>query len=66
MLKKFFRKAKHVRYVNRYIVETRWEIINYVIANSSTGIPEGRGGVYLENLGQLIKKYERRRRWLKF
>ena len=64
-LKKFLRKQKHKRYVNRYLAETRWDIINYVVSSSATGITRA-GEQHLENMGTLIRKYERRRRWLRF
>jgi hypothetical protein len=65
MLRKYARKRLHIRYVNKYLSDTRWEIINTVIAASAT---EYNTSVekHLENLGNLIRKYERRRRWLKF
>ena len=65
MLKKFYRKRLHIRYVNKYLSDTRWEIINTVVAASAT---EYNSAVqkHLENLGNLIRKYERRRRWLQF
>lgn len=65
MLKKFYRKRLHIRYVNKYLSDTRWEIINTVVSASAT---EYNSAVenHLENLGNLIRKYERRRRWLQF
>ena len=65
MLQKYYRKTRHVRYVNRYLNDIRWEIINTVIAASAT---EYNTAVdeHLNNLGGLIRKYERRKRWLKF
>lgn len=61
----YLRKKRHLRYVNKYLASTRWEIINTVIAASAT---EYNTAVvnHLENLGQLVRKYERRRRWLRF
>ena len=54
-----------MRYVNSYLNSIRWEIINTVITASAT---EYNYAVtkHLDNLGGLIRKYERRRRWLKF
>ena len=65
MLKKYFRKRLHIRYVNKYLSDTRWEIINTVVAASATefNYPVSK---HLENLGHLVRKYERRRRWLQF
>jgi len=65
MLRKYFRKRLHIRYVNKYLSDTRWEIINTVIAASATEYNTSVEN-HLENLGNLIRKYERRRRWLKF
>jgi len=65
MLRKYFRKRLHIRYVNKYLSDTRWEIINTVIAASATEYNTSVEN-HLKNLGNLIRKYERRRRWLKF
>lgn len=54
-----------MRFINRYLADLRWEIINTVIASAHTGFT-GLTDKHLENLGLLIRKYERRRRWLKF
>ena len=61
----YLRKKRHLRYVNKYLASTRWEIINTVIAASATEYNE-KVTKHLENLGGLIRKYERRRRWLTF
>ena len=65
MLKKYYRKKVHLRYVNKYLNDTRWEIINTVITASATEYSDSVIK-HLDNLGGLIRKYERRRRWLKF
>jgi len=65
MLKKYYRKKVHLRYVNKYLNDTRWEIINTVIAASATEYNQSVTK-HLDNLGALIRKYERRRRWLRF
>ena len=65
MIKDFIRKKKHIRYVNRYLNDLRWDCINTVIASSATGFNKGTDG-HLESIGMLIRKYERRRRLLKF
>lgn len=65
MLQKYYRKTRHVRYVNRYLNDIRWEIINTVIAASATEYSPAVDK-HLNNLGGLIRKYERRKRWLKF
>lgn len=65
MLKKYYRKKVHLRYVNKYLNDTRWEIINTVITASATEYSDSVIK-HLDNLGNLIRKYERRRRWLRF
>lgn len=65
MLKKYLRKKLHIRYVNRYLNDIRWEIINTVITASATEYNEIVTR-HLDNLGALVRKYERRRRWLRF
>jgi hypothetical protein len=64
-MKKYLRKIAHKRFVNRYLNDIRWEIINTVIAASATEYNE-YVTTHLENLGRLVRKYERRRRWLRF
>jgi hypothetical protein len=65
MLRKYYRKKVHLRYVNKYLNDTRWEIINTVITASATEYSDSVIR-HLDNLGNLIRKYERRRRWLRF
>ncbi len=65
ILKRYFRKKLHLRYVNKYLVDTRWDIINTVITASVTEYNDAITD-HLDNLGKLVRKYERRRRWLKF
>jgi len=64
-MKQYLRKKKHYRYVNRYLNDIRWEIINTVISASATEYNTAVTN-HLDNLGGLVRKYERRRRWLKF
>jgi len=64
-MKQYLRKRKHYRYVNRYLNDIRWEIINTVISASATEYNPAVTN-HLDNLGCLVRKYERRRRWLKF
>jgi|DEB0MinimDraft_4_1074332.scaffolds.fasta_scaffold05304_12 hypothetical protein len=63
-MKNYLRKLRHKRYVNAYLNDVRWEIINTVVSSSHTGFNEATD-THLENLGFLVRKYERRRRWLK-
>ena len=65
MLKKYFRKQLHKRYVSKYLAETRWEIINTVIVASATEY-NYEVQKHLKNLGGLVREYERRSRWLRF
>lgn len=64
-MKNFIRKRRHLRYTNKYLSDIRWEIINTVVSSSATGFHNGTDQ-HLDNLGSLIRKYERRRRLLKF
>jgi len=61
----YLRKKRHLRYVNFYLLDVRWEIINTVIAASATEYNE-KVTKHLNNLGGLVRKYERRSRWLRF
>ncbi len=64
-MKKYLRKLRHLRYTKRYISDLHWEIINTVVSASATGFHNGVDN-HLDNLGGLIRKYERRLRLLKF
>lgn len=64
-MRKYLRKQRHLRYTNKYLAELRWEIINTVTSSAHTGFHNGVD-IHLENLGMLIRKYERRRRLLRF
>ncbi len=65
MIKRYFRKHKHRIYVRALLNELRWDTINTTISASATGWTVGVTK-HLENNGRLIRKYERRLRWLKF
>lgn len=64
-MKKYYRKLRHKRYVNKYLNDLRWEIINTTLSASAVGWTEGTSN-HMCHLGWLIRKYERRLRWLKF
>jgi hypothetical protein len=64
-LKNYFRKRKHRMYVNMYINELRWESLNMMISASASEWTDATTRVLINN-SMLIRKYERRRRWLKF
>jgi len=65
MIKKYFRKQQHKRFVRSLLNDLRWDIVNTTIVASATGWTEGVTN-HLENSGYLIRKYERRLKWLKF
>lgn len=64
-MKKYLRKRCHIRYTKKYIADIHWEIINTVVAANATGFHNGTDK-HLDNLGGLIRKYERRLRLLNF
>ena len=64
-MKYYFRKRKHHRYVNRYLNELRWDSLNIMISASATEWTVATTEVLINN-AMLIRKYERRNRWLKF
>ena len=64
-IKNWLRKRRHIHYTSIYIRDLRWEIINTVTSSAHTGFNEGTDE-HLQNLGRLIRKYERRKRLLKF
>jgi hypothetical protein len=62
---KIIRKRKHIRYTEAYLSSLRWEIINIVTAARRQGLDEYDVRA-LNNRSDLINKYERRKRLLKF
>ena len=64
-MKKLFRKVAHKRYIDKYINEMRWETLNTVLTASRTQWNDDVVKL-LDNNARLIRKYERRRRWVKF
>jgi hypothetical protein len=64
-MKNYLRKLAHKRFIARYISDLHWDTINTVTAASAT---EWNNSIseHLYNNGVLIRKYELRRRWLKF
>lgn len=65
MLKKLIRKNRHRAYVRRYIIELQWESLNTMLIASKTQWNDAIVSA-LDNNAKLIRKYERRQRWLKF
>jgi len=57
------RKRKHVKYVESYLRDIRWEIVNIVVSSNTIDKATTKR---LNSLGSLLKKYERRKRLLKF
>lgn len=52
-------------YIYKYINELRWDSLNIMISASATQWTDATTRVLINN-ALLIRKYERRRRWLKF
>ena len=64
-MKKLIRKRRHMAYVRRYIVELQWDSLNTMLVASKTQWNDDIVRA-LDNNARLIRKYERRRRWLTF
>jgi hypothetical protein len=52
-------------FVRRYIVELQWDSLNTMLVASKTQWNDDIVKA-LDNNARLIRKYERRRRWLRF
>lgn len=64
-MKKLIRKRMHKAFVRRYIVELQWDSLNTMLVASATQWNEDIVNL-LDNNAKLIRKYERRNRWLRF
>lgn len=64
LINRMMRTMRHKKYIDMYIAELRWEILNITITASRTQWNDDVVAL-LDNSAQLIRKYERRRRWLK-
>ena len=64
-MKNLFRKQRHIQYVRRYISQLHWDSINVILVASATQWNDDVVSL-LDNNAKLIRKYERRRRWLRF
>ena len=64
-MKKLIRKRMHKTYVRRYIVELQWDSLNTMLVASATQWNDDDVAL-LDNNAKLIRKYERRNRWLRF
>ena len=64
-MKKLIRKRRHIAFVRRYIIELQWDSLNTMLVASKT---QWNDDIVksLDNNARLIRKYERRARWLKF
>ncbi len=64
-MKRLIRKRRHMAYVRRYIIELQWDSLNTMLVASKTQWNDEIVRA-LDNNAKLIRKYERRRRWLSF
>lgn len=64
-MKKILRKMAHKKYIDKYINDLRWESLNIMITASRTQWNDDVVAL-LDNNALLIRKYERRRRWVTF
>ena len=64
-MKKLIRMRRHMAYVRRYIIELQWDSLNTMLVASKTQWNDDIVRA-LDNNARLIRKYERRRRWLVF
>ena len=64
-MKRLIRKRMHKAFVRRYIVELQWDSLNTMLVASATQWNDDVIAL-LDNNAKLIRKYERRRRWINF
>ena len=64
-MKKLIHKRRHMAFVRRYIIELQWDSLNTILVASKTQWNDDIVRA-LDNNARLIRKYERRRRWLVF
>ena len=64
-MKNLIRKRRHIAFMRRYIIELQWDSLNTMLVASKT---QWNDDILksLDNNARLIRKYERRARWLKF
>ena len=65
-MKKLIRKRRHMAFVRRYIIELQWDSLNTMLVASKTQWNDDIVQVRWTTTPRLIRKYERRRRWLRF
>lgn len=63
-MNKYVRKIKHKRFIRIYLSDLQWDTINTIVAASATEFTNATRNHLISN-GNLIRKYERRLRWLK-
>ena len=64
-MKNLIRKRRHIAFVRRYIIELQWDSLNIMLVASKTQWNDDIVAL-LDNNAKLIRKYERRNRWLRF
>ena len=64
-MRRLIRKRMHKAFVRRYIIELQWDSLNTMLVASATQWNEDVIAL-LDNNAKLIRKYERRRRWINF
>lgn len=64
-MKNYVRKRAHLRFIRRYLSDLHWDTINTIVAASATEWTDSTTE-HLVNNGDLIRKYERRMRWLRY
>lgn len=64
-MKKIIRKYKHLQYVDLYLASLRWRVVNQAVNVSKHG-EEATTVQELKCCGDLLRKYERRRKLLRF
>lgn len=65
MIQRLLRKKRHMMFVRRYIIELQWDSLNTMLVASATQWNDDIVNL-LDNNAKLIRKYERRNRWLRF
>jgi len=64
-MKRLIRKRMHKAFVRRYIIQLQWDSLNTMLVASATQWNDDIVNL-LDNNAKLIRKYERRRRWINF
>ena len=64
-MRRLIRKRMHKAFVRRYIIELQWDSLNTMLVASATQWNDDVISL-LDNNARLIRKYERRRRWINF